>query len=130
MKKLILTVIVIAMFIGAVNAQSKDAGGEFKSFGKPFVKIFTNYHSSFYDGENANVFEISRAYFGYEYNFSKEFSGKLTLDVGNPGTGSLQQTAYLKTAYLQYNKNRLSCRATLPFLRICFLQFAQKAPIC
>lgn len=108
MKKIILTAIVITMFMSAINAQSKDASGEFKAFGKPFVKIFTNYHSSFYDGENANVFEITRAYFGYEYNFSKEFSGKLTLDVRNPGSGSLQQTAYLKTAYLQYKKDGLS----------------------
>ena len=108
MKSLKLTLIILTFFTSTLFAQTKDSGSEFKAFGKPFVKIFTNYHNSFSDGKNANVFEITRAYFGYEYNFSKDFSGKLTLDVGNPGTGSLQQTMFLKTAYLQYKKDGFS----------------------
>ncbi len=78
---------------------------DFTPGGKPFVKIFTNYNTTFSDGKSASAFEVDRVYFGYEYAFSKNFSGKANFDIGDPGFGKLQMTAYVKYAYLQYNKN-------------------------
>lgn len=104
MKKTFLSIIMVLALLSVANAQTEKK----EAFGKPFVKVFTNFHSSFSDGENQNMFQITRAYFGYEYHFDQYFSGKLTLDVGNPGMGSLQQTAFLKTAYLQYKKDGFS----------------------
>ena len=104
MKKILFSIISMILLLNIANAQNKSNDAS----GKPFVKIYSNFHSSFSDGENQNMFQITRAYFGYEYKFDQYFSGKLTLDVGNPGSGSLQQTAYLKTAYLQYKKDGFS----------------------
>jgi hypothetical protein len=104
MKKTFLSIISMIALLSVTNAQTEEK----ESFGKPFVKIFSNFHNSFSDGESQNMFEITRAYFGYEYTFNSNFSGKLTLDVGNPGAGKLQQTAFLKTAYLQYKKDGFS----------------------
>ncbi len=104
MKKLFLSIILMVALTTVANAQSEKK----EASGKPFVKIFSNFHSTFSDGENHNMFQITRAYFGYQYTFNENFSGKLTLDVGNPGAGKLQQTAYLKTAYLQYKKDGFS----------------------
>ncbi len=102
MKKNLLSIILIFMLLNVANTQTKEPSG------KPFVNIFSNYHSNFGDGENHNLFQVTRAYFGYEYNFNQNFSAKLTLDFGNPGVGKLQQTAYLKNAYLKYKEDGLS----------------------
>jgi len=87
------------------SPQTKDT---FKPSGKPFVKIYTNYHSNFTNGTIRNLFEVTRAYLGYKYSFSRYFSAKANLDIGNPGVGKLQMTAYLRNAYVQYKKNRLT----------------------
>ena len=90
------------------TAFGQEKTEEFKPHGKPLALIFTNFNTAFSDGETAKSFEITRAYLGYEYNFSKEFYAKLILDVGDPKVGGLQMTAYLKNAYLEYSKNNLS----------------------
>lgn len=107
MKKINLTLFTLLLF-SLTGAYAQETNNEeFVPSGKPSVKIFTNGHSTFIDGENTSAFEIQRAYFGYGYSFSKEFSTKITLDVGDPGVGKLQMTAYLKNALLEYNKGNL-----------------------
>ena len=81
---------------------------EFKPNGKPFMKIFSNYHATFSDGESSSAFELKRVYLGYEYAFSKKFSAKANFDVGDPGVGKLQMTAYVKNAYLKYREGNFS----------------------
>lgn len=107
MKKLLTTLTIILLFINVFSQENKE---EFKPSGKPFIKVFTNYHSSFTDGVNHNMFEIQRAYFGYAFNLSKKISGKVNIDVGNPGVGKLNMTAYLKNAYFQYKSGRLTTK--------------------
>ncbi|MCD4773695.1 MAG: hypothetical protein K8R41_09980 [Bacteroidales bacterium] len=107
MKKLLTTLTIILLFINVFSQENKEV---FKPSGKPFIKVFTNYHSSFTDGVNHNAFEIQRAYFGYAFNLSKKFSGKVNIDVGNPGVGKLNMTAYLKNAYFQYKSGRLTTK--------------------
>lgn len=78
--------------------------------GTPHIRIFTNFHSSFLDDGIKNEFEIQRAYLGYSHNFDKNISGSLLLDVGNPGVGKLDMTAYLKNAYVQYKDDRITTK--------------------
>ena len=87
---------------------SQNSTDEFKPNGKPLALIFTNYHTSFSDGETMPAFEITRAYLGYEYNFSKEWYAKVIMDVGNPKAGSHEMAAYLKNAYMQYKKDKFT----------------------
>ncbi|WP_340111514.1 hypothetical protein [Maribellus mangrovi] len=103
MKKMYLLLLVMTTIITAGFSQEKPE--EFKPNGKPLALIFTNFNTSFSDGESTKSFEITRAYLGYEYNFSKEWYAKLVLDVGDPKVGGLQMTAYLKNAYIQYKKS-------------------------
>lgn len=107
MKKLTLTLI-IALLLNNVHGQEKKE--EFKPNGKPFIRVFTNYHSTFSDGESFNAFELQRAYLGYSYNFSEKFSGKVNIDIADPGVGKLQMTAYIKNAYIQYQDNKLTAK--------------------
>jgi hypothetical protein len=101
------TVITAGILISAATLFAQEESGEFKPYGRPFIKIFTNYHSTFSDGEASRVFEIQRAYLGYQHQFSEKISGKINLDVGDPHFGDLQMTAYLKNAYVQYADGKL-----------------------
>ena len=105
MKKLLLLWLIIPGIFSVAFSQEKT--DDFKPNGKPLALIFTNFNTAFSDGEIAPTFEITRAYLGYEYHFSKEFYAKLILDVGDPKVGGLQMTAYLKNAYVEYSKNNL-----------------------
>jgi hypothetical protein len=106
MKKPILLLFFLAtIMLSKLSAQTEEP---FKPSGKPEVRVFSNFNSEFSDGENVNKFEITRAYLGYGYNFSKTLYGRLTFDVGNPSAGKFQMAALLKFAYLQYQKNKLT----------------------
>jgi len=109
MKKLTLSMLLSFAIVAFTFGQ--DQSGDFKAEGKPFIKVFTNYHSTLGDdGENA--FEIQRAYFGYGVKFNENFSGNVTIDVGSPGGESpkLDMTAYLKNAYFQYKKDAFAIK--------------------
>lgn len=83
---------------------SQNSNNEFISNGKPLALIFINFHNAFSDGETMPAFENTRAYFGYEYNFSEEFYAKVVFDVGNPKDGAGHElSAYLKNAFVQYS---------------------------
>jgi hypothetical protein len=101
------TLFFIAMLLLACNAFSQETEEKFKPYGQGIIKIFTNYHSTFSDGEASRVFEIQRAYLGYQAQLSDKISGKLILDVGDPDFGSFQMTAYLKNAFVQYQNEKL-----------------------
>ncbi len=85
------------------SGYSQEPKEEFKPSGKPLALIFTNFNTAFTDGESHPSFEITRAYLGYEYNFSENWYAKTVLDVGDPKVGAFQMTAYLKNAYIEYN---------------------------
>ena len=89
----------------AIKGFSQEQTNEFKPNGKPLALVFANFNSAFSNGETTKAFEITRTYLGYEYNFTKEWYAKVVFDVGDPGVGSLQMTAYLKNAYAQYKNN-------------------------
>ena len=95
----------ILLISWSIYAQEDEA--KFKPNGRGILKIFTNYHSTFSDGEASRAFEIQRAYLGYEANLSEKISGKLVLDVGDPDFGNFQMTAYLKNAFVQYDDGKL-----------------------
>jgi len=80
----------------------------FKPSGKPEARIFTTMSSTFADGESHTKFDIGRAYFGYNYNFSRSLSGRVVYDVADPGAGKLKFTGMLKFAYLRYQTDKLT----------------------
>jgi hypothetical protein len=98
--------IVIQAIFSSVFAQT--AKEEFKPNGKPLALIFTHFSTAFTDGKTNPEFGITRAYLGYEYSFSKEWNAKLILDVGDPKSGTVQFTAFLKNAYIEYKKKHFA----------------------
>ncbi|MBN2350775.1 MAG: hypothetical protein JXJ22_18195 [Bacteroidales bacterium] len=108
MKKSFLVLLFLIGVLTGIFSQETPAEEKFIPNGKPTIRIFTNFHTQLFEDKNASAFEVTRAYFGYNYNFSEEFSGGVLLDVGNPGSGSLQHTAFLKNAFINYKKNNFS----------------------
>ena len=104
MKKTILFLSIALLTSNLFSQEEKKE--EFKAHGKPYVKVFTNFHSTIIDEDAHNEFEIQRAYMGYSYSLSEKFSGKAIIDVGNPEAGKLEMTAFLKYAYLQYKSDK------------------------
>ncbi len=102
--------IIFLPLISSLYGQNVQAKNEFKPSGKPFVKIYTDFHRNFCEGKQRNLFEVTRAYMGYKHSFSKYFSGEVNLDIGNPGVGKLQMTAYLRNAFVQYKKDGITTR--------------------
>ncbi|MGQ7869786.1 hypothetical protein [Sunxiuqinia sp. sy24] len=100
MKRIGVLVMVMLGMIALGQAQTAD---EFKPTGKPVMRIFSNYHSTFSDGESASAFELTRVYLGYQHQFSNELSGTVIFDVADPGVGGLKMAAYVKNAYLKYH---------------------------
>ncbi len=108
MKKITTLILILALTATIpeirLNAQTDN---EFTPYGKPLVLIFSDVNASFNKYGNSKAFEITRAYLGYEYFFSKNISSRVNLDIGDPGVGKLQMTAFIKNAYLQYKNNDL-----------------------
>ncbi len=105
MKKMILLLILAGVFSHFVLTAQEEA---FRPGGKPEVNIFTNVSSVFSDGDNHNKADVTRAYLGYRYEFSRSLSGRITYDVGNPNTGKMHYTGFLKYAYLQYKTGQFT----------------------
>ncbi|WP_291861463.1 porin [Marinilabilia sp.] len=103
--------IVLLTFVGLTTtfpllAQESD-DTEFIPSGEVFGKIFTNFNTSLSGPDQQTAFEVRRAYLGYEYQISKEFSAEVKIDIGSPNDASqyslLRRFGYFKTAKIQYN---------------------------
>ncbi len=105
--KTTLIIAILAFISTTMFSQNEKETDAFKPSGKPFAKIFTNFHTDFSDGKTFSQFQLTRAYLGYQYKFSKHFSAKANLDFGNPGTGKLEMVAFVKNAYVSYHNKGL-----------------------
>lgn len=69
---------------GKIFAQTDTS---FKPSGKPIVQIFGNFdYNATKAIDKKYGFWFGRAHFGYEYQFSKQISGKIIIDAGRPTT--------------------------------------------
>jgi hypothetical protein len=99
------------MFAGhqAISQEKKESEEEtFKPYGKPIITVFANVHTLISDGTAETGFQLTRGYLGYEYNFSKSFSGKVVFDVGNIGNIKYQMISFVKFAMMTYTYDKLS----------------------
>ena len=111
MKKILIST--IAMFLLVVGVSAQGTSDSFKPNGKPVVTIFSDFTNTTTTtnsvSKTVNAFELSRAYFGYAYNFSPDFSAKVVFDIANsaaagttaPGVSAF--TAFLKNAFAEYS---------------------------
>jgi hypothetical protein len=112
MNKFALLSTMLVLFLSHLWAQD-----EFKPSGNATGKVFSNFHYILKD--NRSAFQLQRAYLGYNYNLSEQFSTSVIFDVGTPEISvmdtsvrtSLDYTAYVKIASLTYKKGNLKIDA-------------------
>ncbi len=104
-RKLVVVVLLVTVSVTYTLSQETSASAP---QGKPVALIFSNFHTSYINGESYKAFEIQRAYLGYRYTFNDEWYGYIVLDVGDPEAGDHQFSAFLKNAYLRYTKSDLT----------------------
>jgi hypothetical protein len=90
-----------------IYAQSDSS---FTPHGKPIVLIFSDVNYTLNEGGNSKAFELTRAFLGYEYYFSKNISSKINIDLADPGVGELKMTAVIRNAFVQFRNNQVSAR--------------------
>lgn len=94
---------ITASVLGQTNTSNSD---KFLPSGKPIVTVYSDFVNTNSGGNSDYAFEITRAYFGYGYEFSNKLSGKIVFDVANKsGLSPSSFTAFLKNAYVEYNDN-------------------------
>ncbi len=108
--RILLLSLTILLLGGNSFSQETQEEDSFEPYGKPILRIYTNYHSTWSGGDVNKVFQIQRAYLGYQRQFSEAISGRLILDVGDPSFGNFQMTAYLKNAFIQYRKDKFRAK--------------------
>ncbi|MGE0089719.1 MAG: hypothetical protein AB7S50_09635 [Bacteroidales bacterium] len=122
-KRFSLTLIVLVGLTAFRTHAQENNDQEFKPSGKFKGNVFSNFHMQLNSPELESAFEVQRAYFGYTYQMSENFTAILKLDIGSPNQTSqydlLKRYAYFKNAGLVYHKNKL----TLSFGLIDLFQF-------
>lgn len=94
------------------NKDESEKKPEFK-LGNLSATVFANFHSGISESVNdQSGFELNRVYLGYKQKINSNFSGEVKLDIGSPDDlsgGSLNKRfAYVKNAYLKYQKNNFA----------------------
>lgn len=104
-KKLMSLLVVAVISYSPMQAQEGQPT-DFEPSGEVFGKIFTNFNTSISGPDQQTAFEVRRAYMGYGYKISREFSAEVKIDIGSPNDASqyslLRRFGYFKTAKLQY----------------------------
>lgn len=122
-KRYSLTIIVLVGLNTFRTIAQENIDTEFKPSGNFSANVFSNFHVHLNSTELESAFEVQRAYFGYTYRMSENFTAILKLDIGSPNQTSqydlLKRYAYFKNAGLVYHKNKL----TLSFGLIDLFQF-------
>lgn len=95
--------------------QAQQTNSEFKPNGSAIITIFSDFHTGLGTAGNESGFGLERAYLGYQYAFSKSFSGKVVFDMGSSklAGSALERIAYVKNAMLSWKKGNLSLDAGL-----------------
>ncbi|MBI5539088.1 MAG: hypothetical protein HY951_03450 [Bacteroidia bacterium] len=87
MRSSIYIYIVIMMVLTYTNSVFSQSDTTFKPFGSPIINVFSNFDYNATKEVNKHYgFWFGRAHFGYEYQFAKQFTGKIVIDAGRPTT--------------------------------------------
>jgi hypothetical protein len=106
------SVLLTGLFFLQIQGLAQNADSNlFTPYGTPIIQIFGDYYTGISEENHTSSLEIRRSYFGYSYQFKKEFSAVVKLDIGSPEDVSefarIRRYAYFKNAFLDYKTNKL-----------------------
>ena len=109
MKKIFfLFAFIMLMASGMLKAGNND---EFVAHGNPTLRLFGNFHTGLTAADGNSIFEIERAYLGYQYQMSPNWMAEIKVDIGSPENESVyalvKRYAYLRNACIKYEVDRI-----------------------
>jgi hypothetical protein len=138
MKKLIFSLLFFVSFwtsfginienLPSVKPAKTDSNAKDSTFtpsGKPTIQLFGNINYNLtQDATKKLGFYITRAYLGYEYQFSRQFLGKVVIDAGRPtSVGSIMVWDSLGNQMFVYDSSKEGSYYTM-FLKFAYLEWA------
>ena len=98
----------ILILLGVASANAQESIKEYPK-GKPIVTIFGDFTGEFQECSKPKLgFNLDRAYLGYQYEFNKNWKGKVVFDMGKGDDKTLQRIAYLKNAEADYRNGKFA----------------------
>lgn len=112
MKHLKNSLICSVLFLSSLSASSQDSIA-FKPSGKIIGKGFFDYSTGFGKKNTEAGFDITRAFLGYNYKFTKKLQAQVVTDCasGHNDQGGLD--VYLRNAFVSWDDKKLSVSAGL-----------------
>jgi hypothetical protein len=93
---LLLVALLSCTFTVSAQEEEKEPKGKISG------RVYFNYHiDGTENAEQTSVFEVTRAYFGYQYKINEKFTSKILFDAGKNEGGS-DYTIFIKNAKLDY----------------------------
>jgi hypothetical protein len=111
-KNYILPILLLNLVLTQTVLSQDTIPSDFEPYGNPIMRIYSNLHSGFSGNEPKSGIEVTRAYLGYEYFISENFTAIIKLDIGSSKDAdpitSLKRYAYFKSASINYKNNGLT----------------------
>lgn len=85
----------------------------FKPSGRVIARGFLDYSSGFGEANKERGFDITRAFLGYNYQFTKTFNGQVIIDGAAGKTSSDGMEVYLRNAFINWRDNGFNINAGL-----------------
>jgi hypothetical protein len=105
MKRFLPFLLILLVYSGLCYSQNTVGSG------KPIMQIITDFHLNLNDTAKTTGFGISRAYLGYNYQATDNFSCQIVLNIGTPEDlpkgASPRRYAFFREASVTYAKDRL-----------------------
>ncbi len=104
----------LLLLLGIVSIQicSAQQTEHFEPYGKPTLRMFGNVHTGLSEADDLKIFEIDRAFLGYQYFMSPNLMAEIKVDIGSPDDESVyalaKRYAYFRNAYIKYSQNGFS----------------------
>ncbi len=76
--------------------------------GNILARIYANYRQQINASDNFRGFDVTRAYFGYNYTYDSKISAQILLNVGSPLSTTIvtaKRYVFIKNALIQYRVN-------------------------
>lgn len=94
---------IISIVILSINSAFAQDSLAFKPSGKIIARSFLDYSTGFGEANDERGFDLTRAFLGYSYKFSKTLQGQVIIDGASGKTSTDGLEVYVRNAFVNWN---------------------------
>lgn len=94
---------IISIVILSINSAFAQDSLAFKPSGKIIARSFLDYSTGFGEVNDERGFDLTRAFLGYSYKFSKTLQGQVIIDGASGKTSTDGLEVYVRNAFVNWN---------------------------